>query len=97
MRLLDSMTLQSASATHTIEIYEGDLTDMPPNLAVDLLIVSAFPNGYSVRNPNTLMSALYHQGIAVSQLAKNKAADLRDAFACWLSTDIKTDKKRHSV
>lgn len=92
MRLLDSLTLQSASATHTIEIYEGDLTDMPPQLAVDLLIVSAFPNGYSVRNPRTLMAALYNQGISVSNLAKTKAADLRDAFACWLSTEIKPSK-----
>jgi len=93
MRLLDSMTLQSASAKHTIEIYEGDLTDMPSNLAVDLLIVSAFPNSYAVRNPRTLISALYNQGISVSQLAKTKAEDLRDTFACWLSTEIKTDKK----
>lgn len=92
MRLLDSLTLQSASATHSIEIYEGDLTDMPPHLAVDLLIVSAFPNGYSVRNPRTLIAALYNQGIAVSQLAKTKAADLRDTFACWLSAELKTSK-----
>lgn len=92
MRLMDSLSLQSSSATHTIEIYEGDLTDMPPHLAVDLLIVSAFPNSYGVRNPRTLMTALYNQGISVSQLAKNKTADLRDAFACWLSAEVKPTK-----
>lgn len=88
MKLLDSLEVQSASDQHRIEIYEGDLTNMPANNAVDLLIVSAFPNSYSVRNARTLMSALHEKGVEVSVLAKDKVADLRESFACWLSQDV---------
>jgi hypothetical protein len=71
-----------------LELFCGDLTDMPPEHAVDVLVVSAFPNSYSVKNRRTLVSALHRRGITVHELAKDKAADLRESFSCWMSHPI---------
>lgn len=88
MQLLDTLTVQSAHGEHHIEFYEGDLSQMPPEEAVDLLMLSAFPNSYATINPRTLISALARHGVSVAALAKDKAADLRESFACWLSQPV---------
>ena len=90
MQLLDTLTVQSAHGQHRIELYEGDLSQMPPEQAVDLLIVSAYPDHYTTDNPNSLISALARHQLSVATLAQDKAADLRPSFACWLSQPIIT-------
>ncbi|MCS6835511.1 MAG: toll/interleukin-1 receptor domain-containing protein [Anaerolineae bacterium] len=71
-----------------IELYHGNLTTMPPEMAVDVLVVSAFPNNYDTRNPRSLVSALAQMGVSVAQLAQDKEADLRGTYHCWLSRSI---------
>ncbi len=87
MRLLDSLIVISNGSEHTIELYHGDLTNMPPTHAVDVLVVSAFPNDYSA-TPSSLIGALDRKGISIRQLAHKKQADLRDFYSCWLSYPI---------
>jgi len=70
-----------------VELLQGDLTDIPSPFAVDLLIVSAFPNNY-VPTPNSLIGALYRKGLSVDTLARDKAEDLRESFSCWTSRTI---------
>lgn len=91
MQLLDSITIRSEHGAHRLEIFQGDLTDIPPEHAVDVLVVSAFPDSYSVRNPRTVIGALHRRGITVRDLAKDKAADLRQSFSCWMSHKIQSD------
>lgn len=89
MKLLDSMTVQSALGEHRIELYMGDLTDMPTEHAVDVLVVSSFPNNYRPTK-GSLLGALQRRGISVRQLSDDKAVDMRDFASCWLSKPIDT-------
>ena len=44
MKLIDRITVRHGDKLHHIELLVGDLTDIPPEHAVDALVVSAFPN-----------------------------------------------------
>jgi hypothetical protein len=70
-----------------ITLWHGDLTRLPPELGVDLLLVSAFPNSYQPR-PGTLIGALDGAGVSVEHLARDKAADLRGTSGFWLSRPV---------
>ena len=45
MKLLDSITIRGREPKQ-IELYQGDLTSLTPEEAVDLLVISAFPGNY---------------------------------------------------
>lgn len=94
MKRLDTLEVRSKSGSHFIELYHGDLTDMPDEHAVDVLVVSAFPGSYSARNSKTLMGALGRIGVDVRELSKDKAADLRESFSCWMTKDLDTAQPR---
>jgi hypothetical protein len=87
MLLLDVLSIYYGAEERRIEIYYGDLTDLSPQDAVDVLVVSALPNDY-IPTPDSLIGALDRKGISVKKLAQEKAADLRQAFSCWMSQEI---------
>jgi hypothetical protein len=87
MNLLDSLTIYDGTEPRTIELYHGDLTEMPAEHAVDALIVSAFPDSYA-KYGRTLIGQLSQRGVVVRELAKDKFLDLRKDFSCWLSKQI---------
>ncbi len=87
MKLLDSLTIQSSTGERRIELYQGDLTAMSPADAVDVLVVSAFPNNY-MPTARTLIGALHAHGVSIRELARHKAIDLRENFSCWLSAPL---------
>jgi hypothetical protein len=87
MRLLASHTLQHKSGPRFLRLYQGDLSSIPAEETVDLVIVSAFPNDY-VPSRTSLIGALYRRGVSVAALAEYKAADLRDATGCWVSQEL---------
>jgi hypothetical protein len=89
VKLLDSLTVQSSIGEHRIELYLGDLTDMPPEQAVDVMVVSAWPNNYRPLK-GTLIGALQRRGLSVRQLADDKLTDMREFSSCWLSKAIET-------
>lgn len=89
MRLLDTLTVYYRSEERRIGIYEGDLTNLTPEEAVDVLVVSAFPNDYAP-TPGSLIGALDRKGVSVHELAHDKAADLRDSLSCWISREIES-------
>src|SRR5260370_12341364 len=97
LQRLDAITvLPSGGGTRRVELYQGDLTDLGDDQAVDVLVVSAFPNDYSPV-PGTLIAALEAKGISVAELARRKAFDLRHAFSCWLSAEIPPEKRRPGI
>lgn len=89
MDLLDVIKVADRTEEKRIELYAGDLTVMTPDEAVDILVVSAFPNDYAPIS-TTLIGALYRRGISVAELAEHKAFDLRQTCSCWLSDEIAT-------
>ncbi len=92
MKLLSQIKIHRELNDAAIQLLHGDLTSIPREHAVDLLVVSAFPNDY-VPFPKTLMAALYNKGVNVGEMAKNKEIDLRTQLGCWLSKPVSNDKQ----
>ncbi len=84
MELLETIVVRFGDAERRISLYHGDLTRLPPQEGVDLLVVSAFPNDY-LPTRMSLIGGLDRAGISVAHLANDKAEDLRDEYGCWLS------------
>ncbi len=61
MKLIDRITVRHGDKLHHIELRVGDLTDIPPEHALDALVVSAFPNDYSPTG-SSLIGALHSRG-----------------------------------
>lgn len=89
MKLLADWTIRHGDAERKIELLHGDLTRLPSAHAVDVLVVSAFPNDYAASR-GSLIGALDRAGLSVSRLSKDKQADLRQTYSCWLSKQVKS-------
>jgi hypothetical protein len=86
VQILDAIDVKGGSARR-IELWSGDLTTLRPEDAIDLLVVSAFPNDYT-ETADSLIGALGSAGIHVATLAAAKDIDVRPTHACWLSGEI---------
>ena len=87
MELLDTITVQQPNKTAEIQLFRGDLSAIPGEHEVDLLIVSAFPDDYTP-TPGSVIGSLYEKGLSVAELAANKRTDLRKQLNCWLSQPL---------
>jgi TIR domain len=87
MRLLAEWVIDRHDGSRRIQLLHGDLSHIPLEHAVDVLVVSAFPNDY-VPTPSSLIGALHRSGLSVRGLAYDKHIDLRRQFSCWLSKPV---------
>jgi hypothetical protein len=87
VELLDSITIRHQGRDRTIMQFVGDLAALPASEAVDVLVVSAFPDDYAP-TPGSLIGALSRRGISVADLSQAKAVDLRRFSSCWLSAPL---------
>lgn len=90
MEVLSSFEVGSG---RRIELCQGDLANVRPEDASDLLVVSAFPDNY-VPTSSSLIGQLGARGLSVAQLAKDKEADLRATTSCWISKVVADGRNR---
>jgi len=87
MQLLDYIQVKTDKGFADIELYLGDLSAIPKEHKVDIVILSAFPNNYAP-TPNTLIGSLDQKGLSVAKLAEDKDMDLRKTLWCWFSKEL---------
>ncbi len=88
MELLDQIDVVRADGIRRVQLLHGDLSSIPPEHAVDVLIISAFPNGYAPTR-SSLIGALSRRGLSVARVAEGKEWDLRGDFSCWMSRELR--------
>jgi serine/threonine protein kinase len=84
---VDVLQVQHGTGVSRIELCVGDLSRMRADDAVDVLVVSAFPDSYEPAY-GSLIAALERKGVRVADLALQKEVDLRQAFSCWISRGL---------
>ncbi|MES2002881.1 MAG: ADP-ribosyltransferase [Bacteroidota bacterium] len=88
LTLLSSVTIDHPGAgTRTLQLCQGDLSNMLPADYVDILVVSALPGDYSP-TPGSLIGALSANGVSVQQLSGNKAFNYEPVLPTWASQPI---------
>ena len=87
MELISQLTVHRTGADAVIQLLQGDITALPEDYAVDLLVVSAFPGDYT----RTIIGSLHQRGVSMASLAVHKEADLTAQLGCWLSVPIQED------
>lgn len=89
MKLLAEQKVMYKDESRLVQLYHGDLTAVPSNVIVEVLVVSAGPFNYSPV-PHSLIGALHEHGLSIASLVNDGgiAYDWRDTLNCWLSTPI---------
>jgi hypothetical protein len=88
LKVIDTIEVKSATSHGSIRLCFGDLTNASVKDNVDVLIIWSVKDDYSLIS-GSLIKALDQKGVSIEALAMDKEVDLRQAFSCWLSREIK--------
>jgi hypothetical protein len=92
MLQLAQIAIPRSTGDATIQLLLGDLSAMPAEQAVDILVVSAFPNDYTPLK-GSLFLALKEKGLSIKELAANKQTDLVPQLGCWISQTLSKEQQ----
>ena len=95
MQLISSIHIAN-KRNAVIELLCGDLSAIPPDHAVDILVVSAYPGDYTPVE-GSLMGCLAQKGLSIRDMAVNKKLDLRMPLGCWLSEPLNKEQQQQLV
>lgn len=87
MQTLRTLHVDGRLGPADIVLSHGNLVEAGAAHPVDVLVVSTFPGDYTPTS-KSVVGALNVRGLALSELARDKAIDLRHEFGSWLSHDI---------
>jgi hypothetical protein len=93
MQLLSQIDIQRTHGNTAIQLLLGDLSNIPPEHATDILAMSAFPNEY-IALEGSLIDALDDRGLSVEEIARDKEVDLRSQLNCWLSKPLSASNQQ---
>jgi hypothetical protein len=93
MQLLDYIQVKTSTGFADIELYVGDLSAIPKEHEVDIVVLSAFPDNYAP-TPHSLIGSLHNKGLSVEKLALDKEMDLRKTLWCWFSKELNEEQKK---
>ncbi|XP_033121102.1 uncharacterized protein LOC117120194 [Anneissia japonica] len=79
----DVIPVVTQLGTCDIELCFGDITKLPVEEKVDIVVVSAFRGDYSPTPTSLIGSLKLSLGLDVRRLAQNKEEDLREIHHCW--------------
>jgi|GEM_PF-2443935 len=88
LKVIETIQVKSSKSQGVIRFCVGDLTKVCPDERVDVLTLWSVRDSY-LPLPGSLIKQLDKIGISVEALAMDKEVDLRQAFSCWLSREIK--------
>lgn len=88
LEVIDTIEVKSATSQGLIRFCVGDLTNAGLKDSVDVLILWSRRDDYSPIS-GSLIKTLDEKGLSIGALAMDKEVDLRQAFSCWLSREIK--------
>ena len=92
MQLLAQINIPRSNGNAVIQLLIGDLSSIPAAHAVDILVVSAFPNDYTPLK-GSLFLALKEKGLSMKDLAANKKTDLVPQLGCWISQTLSKEQQ----
>ena len=87
MQLLSQLEVSNPNGIAVIELLHGDLSSLPPEHTVDIMVVSAYPGNYEPIS-HTLVGALFERGLRMYEIAQDKEVDLSTQLGCWLSRPL---------
>ncbi|KAK3093652.1 hypothetical protein FSP39_018503 [Pinctada imbricata] len=86
----DTIKLITELGEAEIQLCFGDITTLPVEEKMDILMVSAFPGDYTAIR-GTVIGALHaNLGIDLRELSYRREMDLRTHFSCWLTEPLPT-------
>jgi len=90
LQLIDTISVRHQNQDRHVELFVGSISALPPEQAVDVLVVSALPDDYRPTR-TSLIGALDAAGVSVAKLSVDKEVDLRKFSSCWLSRRIEME------
>jgi O-acetyl-ADP-ribose deacetylase (regulator of RNase III) len=95
LSLLNIIAVPTSNGTKTIEIHNADITSLDFNF--DILVLSAFTNGYSPVSGTVVASLEKNTQVVLKTQAQKPLLNFKNSLNCWVSQPFKDLLFRHII